>query len=273
VVWLQLTGREPTIDPLFPEVYRYAFGAGMMLDILTNGSRLASPAVLGLLAECPPRDITVSVYGATEASYDGLTRRRGSFRAFSRGLAAAGEAGLPVKLSLFITKTNAHETALMQAMADQFGFRHDLYVNMSPTIYGGPETLPAQSVEYRRQRKVFTGCNAGHTFFHVDPHGNASICKIGRDPCIPLISDGLAGLQRLGGIADTLLGRQGGCTGCTLQGSCGTCMRLVQLYRKASAPLAPTASTGNQERRKPHDHRPRDRPATRHSPRRCRLHR
>jgi len=238
VVWLQLTGGEPTIDPLFPDVYRRAFEFGMMLTILTNGSRLASPKILELLTACPPHDITISVYGATEASYDALTRRRGSFKAFTRGLAAACEAGLPVKLSLIITKTNAHETAQMQALADRLGVRHDLYVNMSPTIYGGPETLPAQSLEHRRQRKVFTGCNAGHTFFHVDPHGNASICKIGRDPSVPLLETGTDGLRQLSAIADSLLLRQGGCTGCTLQASCGTCMPLAQLYRKAKAPLA-----------------------------------
>ena len=238
VVWVQLTGGEPMIDPLFPDVYRRAHELGMMLTILTNGSRLAAPKILDLLTGCPPHDITISVYGATEASYDALTRRRGSFKAFSKGLAAACEAGLPVKLSLIITKTNAHEAGQMQALADRLGVRHDLYVNMSPTIYGGPETLPAQSLEHRRKRKVFTGCNAGHTFFHVDPHGTASICKIGRDPSIPLITEGVDGLRRLGAIADSLLVRQGGCTGCTLQGTCGTCMPLVQLYRKANAPLA-----------------------------------
>jgi hypothetical protein len=114
----------------------------------------------------------------------------------------------------------------------------DEYVNMVPTIYGGAETLPSQSKEHLRKRKVFTGCNAGHTFFHVDPHGNASICKVGRDPSVPLIQEGAQGLRRLGGIADGLLLRQGGCSGCSLQASCGTCMPLVQLYRKAKAPLA-----------------------------------
>lgn len=109
---------------------------------------------------------------------------------------------------------------------------------MAPTIYGGPESLPAQSVEHLRKRKPFTGCNAGHTFFHVDPHGLASICKVGRDPQIPLMEEGVEGLRRLGAIADSLLLRQGGCTGCTLSGTCGTCMPLVTLYRKAKAPLS-----------------------------------
>ncbi|MGH3548162.1 MAG: hypothetical protein ACRDQU_08615, partial [Pseudonocardiaceae bacterium] len=100
------------------------------------------------------------------------------------------------------------------------------------------ESLPAQSQEHLRTRKPFTGCNAGHTFFHVDPHGMASICKVGRDPQIPLLEEGVEGLARLGGIADGLLLRQGGCAGCTLSGSCGTCMPLVTLYRKAKAPLS-----------------------------------
>jgi MoaA/NifB/PqqE/SkfB family radical SAM enzyme len=226
------------IDRLFPEVYGRAYELGMMLTILTNGSRLWRPDILELLTCRPPQDITISVYGASEASYDGLTRRRGSFKAFSRGLAAGVAAGLPLKLSLIVTKTNAHEVGQMRAMAERIGLSYDLYVNMSPTIYGGPETLPAQSMEHRRKRKVFTGCNAGHSFFHVDPHGMASICKVGREPNIPLMVEGVEGLRRLGEIADSLLMRQGGCAGCSLQGTCGTCMPLVQLYRKAKAPLA-----------------------------------
>jgi hypothetical protein len=71
----------------------------------------------------------------------------------------------------------------------------------------------------------------------VDPHGKASICKIGRDPNIDLLAEGVEGLRRLGGIADGLLARQGGCSGCSVQGSCGTCMPLVQLYRKAKSPM------------------------------------
>jgi hypothetical protein len=74
--------------------------------------------------------------------------------------------------------------------------------------------------------------------FHVDPHGMASICKVGREPQIPMLAEGIDGLRRLGGIADSLLLRQGGCTGCSLSETCGTCMPLVKLYRKAQAPLA-----------------------------------
>jgi uncharacterized Fe-S cluster-containing radical SAM superfamily protein len=238
VLWLQLTGGEPMIDRLFPDVYGRACELGMIPSILTNGSRLSSPAILGPLTASRPHRITISVYGATAESYDGLTRRRGSFRLFWKGLHAAHEAGLPLALSMIVTRHNAHEVPQMRAIADRLGVPVDEYVNMTPTIYGGAETLPAQSAAHLRKRKPFTGCNAGHTFFHVDPHGMASICKVGRDPQVNLMETGAEGLRQLGGIADGLLLHQGGCTGCTLQGTCGTCMPLVQLYRKAKAPLA-----------------------------------
>jgi MoaA/NifB/PqqE/SkfB family radical SAM enzyme len=237
VLWLQLTGGEPMVDRLFAAVHTKAYELGMMVEILTNGSRLANPKMLDLLTTYRPSKMSLSVYGATAETYDGLTRRPGSFRKFMRGLSAAHEAGFQLDLSLIITNHNAHELHLMRQLAERFGLRHREYANMSPTIHGGAESLPSQSPQFLSKRAPFTGCDAGHTSFHVDPFGRASICKIGRDPNIDLVREGPQGLQRLGAISDDLLRRQGGCTGCTLQGTCGTCMPLVQLYRKAKAPL------------------------------------
>jgi len=238
VVWLQLTGGEPLIDRYFHEVYCHAYELGMMISISSNGSNLSDSRVLDLLTAHRPYRLTLSVYGASEASYDGQTQRRGSFVRFSRGLAAAHEAGLPIKLSLIVTRDSAHEVDQMKALADSYGLPYHVYANMSPTIQGGAESLPSQSPEHMTRRAVFTGCNAGHTHYHVDPMGKASICKVGRDPNVDLINEGVDGLRKLGAIGDSLLTRQGGCSGCTLSGSCSTCMPLASLYRQASAPLA-----------------------------------
>ena len=48
-----------------------------------------------------------------------LVRRPGAFRLFSRGMAAALEAGLPLRLNIVLTKTNAHEQEAMIAMAER----------------------------------------------------------------------------------------------------------------------------------------------------------
>ena len=57
--------------------------ASAMLHVSTNGSLVINPHILELLATCPPYRITVSAYGAIEASYDALVRRSGAFRRFA----------------------------------------------------------------------------------------------------------------------------------------------------------------------------------------------
>jgi MoaA/NifB/PqqE/SkfB family radical SAM enzyme len=197
-------------------------------------------------AQTKPYRLTLSIYGATAEAYDSVTRRPGSFVKFSRGLSAAHDAGLPINLNVIVVRQNAHQVTQMTTMAERLGLPHHVFSNISPTIYGGSESLPAQSVEHRRKRRGFTGCNVGHTFFHVDPHGRASICKVGRDPQIDLIAEGIEGLARLGGIADALMLRTGGCSGCQLSGSCTVCRPLAKLYQQAKAPaghLLPARTT------------------------------
>lgn len=118
-----------------------------------------------------------------------------------RGLDAAREAGLPVNLNLIVTQHNDHEVTEMQALAENRGLPYATYSNISPTIHSGAETLPSQSAQFLRSRKPFTGCGAGHTHFHVDPHGKASICKVGRDPNVDLMTEGISGLSKLGALA------------------------------------------------------------------------
>jgi MoaA/NifB/PqqE/SkfB family radical SAM enzyme len=238
VVWLQITGGEPTIDKDFADAYRLAFELGMMLTVSTNGSRLWRPDLLELFTALPPYRLVISLYGATEAAYDGLTRRRGSYKAFRRGIAAAIEAGLPVRLNIVVTDVSADETTAMTALAREWGVPHNVYTNMTPTIYGGAGPLLAQSAEHLRTRKAFTGCNAGHTFFHADPHGLVSICKVGRDDQVDLMREGLDGLRRLGAIADRLMLRTGGCSGCQLAGTCRVCRPLAKQYQQAKASAA-----------------------------------
>lgn len=238
VVFIQLTGGEPTIDPLFIETYERAFALGMMISISTNASKLYDPRVLDMFRRCPPYRVTISVYGATETSYDTLVRRRGAFKRFIKGLDAVTEAGLRVRMNPVVTRTNEHEVTAMEEMARERGHQYHTYVNMTPTFFGTGEPLVVQSKEYIRKRTTFTGCNAGHTFFHADPHGMASICKIGRDDAIPLVEEGIDGLARLGAIADRLMLRTGGCSGCSLSGTCSTCPPLARQYHNSKAPRA-----------------------------------
>jgi hypothetical protein len=96
----------------------------------------------------------------------------------------AVEARLNIALSLIIVRDNAHEVEAMRNRARELdvGFRE--YASISPTIHSTAEPLPSQAPQYLTNRAPFTSCPAGVTFFHADPFGRPSICKVGRDPNI-----------------------------------------------------------------------------------------
>ncbi|MFJ9729456.1 radical SAM protein [Streptomyces sp. NPDC101209] len=238
VIWLQMTGGEPLTDPDFPAAYLLAYELGMQVEILSNGSRLHKDHILNLLRAYPPTKLTLSLYGATAETYDAVTRNRGAFHRFSRGLRLAIDAGLNIELSLIVVRANEHEIGDMRGWARSLGLKFRQYANISPTIHGTAEPLPSQSPQHLTHRQSFTGCPAGVTFFHADPFGRASICKVGRDPNVDLIAEGVDGLTRLGSIAESLMLRPGGCSGCTLSGTCRVCRPMAKIFQEAKAPLA-----------------------------------
>ncbi|MFH9852155.1 radical SAM protein [Streptomyces althioticus] len=234
VLWLQITGGEALIDPQFAAAYEYATGLGMMIQVSTNGSQLHKVRMQELFARLRPYRLTVSLYGATGVTYDAVTRNRGAFDRFTRGLDASRAAGLPLRINIIVAEENAHEVDdMVRLVEDRWGFPYQVFTNMSPTIDGEAKPLASQAQKYVRARRIFTGCNAGHTFFHVDPHGIASVCKIGRDPSVNLMTEGLTALPRLGGIAESLQLRTGGCSGCSKVGTCRTCRPLAKLHQEA----------------------------------------
>jgi MoaA/NifB/PqqE/SkfB family radical SAM enzyme len=237
VLWFQIAGGEPLIDPDFIPVYEQAHDAGMMVEILTNGSRLARPDILATLAARRPHKVTVSMYGASAATADALTNTRGAFKNMYTGLIAAAEAGLPVEVTIIVTKHNVDDLDAMRTLIAGLGLPSKEYGSISPTYTGNGKTLDAQAPGYLDKSAVFAGCPAGHTSFHVDPHGMATMCKVGRDNPINLLIEGPQGLLRLPGIADAQMLRTGGCSGCSLSSTCRVCRPMARVYQEAKAPL------------------------------------
>lgn len=75
----------------------------------------------------------------------------------------------------------------------------------------------------------------------------ASICKVGRQEQVDLIAEGPEGLRKLAATADKMVTWNDGCTGCTLQKTCGTCVPLAALYRQANAPLQAYCQHGSSD--------------------------
>jgi radical SAM protein with 4Fe4S-binding SPASM domain len=107
-MWCLLTGGEPLLRKDFPDIYLALKKLGLLVSVFTNAC-LVTPEHVELFKKHPPRDIEVTVYGATEATYERVTRRPGSFRAFRRGLDLLLEAGVKVSLKAMALRSNVHE--------------------------------------------------------------------------------------------------------------------------------------------------------------------
>ena len=76
---VRFTGGEPLIRDDFAELYLFARRLGLKVLLFTN-ARGVTPEIADLLARVPPLELVeVSVYGMSARTYDGATRRRGSY--------------------------------------------------------------------------------------------------------------------------------------------------------------------------------------------------
>jgi radical SAM protein with 4Fe4S-binding SPASM domain len=83
---VRFTGGEPLLRDDFQEVYLFARRLGMRVLIFTN-ARLITPEIADLFAKIPPLEkIEVTVYGMTCESYEAVSRVKGSYDQFWRGL-------------------------------------------------------------------------------------------------------------------------------------------------------------------------------------------
>ena len=107
-IWVLISGGEPLMRKDFPEIYMLLKRKGLLVSVFTNATLVRSEHV-ELFRKYPPRDIEVSVYGATRETYERVTRRPGSWDAFLRGLRLLEEGGVRVRLKAMALRSNHHE--------------------------------------------------------------------------------------------------------------------------------------------------------------------
>jgi radical SAM protein with 4Fe4S-binding SPASM domain len=193
-MWCLLTGGEPLLREDFEEVYLALKRLGLLVSLFTNAC-LVTPAHAELLRRYPPRDLEVSVYGATRETYERVTRRPGSWDAFVRGLDLLMGSGVPVRLKAMALRSNAHELAEMSAFCrahtkDYYRFdpllhlRFDGDAARNEEIFAerlSPEEVVAvERADEERFGALERGCQDGKLIFPADDHAalhpDGSVC-------------------------------------------------------------------------------------------------
>lgn len=200
-LYLVITGGDPMMRKDFPEIYVHAKKQGMLVTVFCDGV-LVSEKIVELFKEWPPRQVEISLYGATQETYEKVTRVKGSYPKCIRGIERLLSAGIKVSLKTVLMTVNQHELEDMRAIAQGYGceFRFDSAIfPCLPDASKEPLELrvdPKKAVElelkdpkmreswikYHEKRKdtapaeTLYKCGAGMTGFYIGPFGDMSPC-------------------------------------------------------------------------------------------------
>ena len=136
-----LTGGEPSLSDLIPEITRYAVRKNLHVRMITNGSRLANMDVAQAYHDAGLRHFHVSVHSCREDIEDFLTGVKHSFSLAMRALENLGKTGAVVNINTVINKFNAdHLDENVKYFTTRFPFiRHFVWNNLDPSM-GRAET-------------------------------------------------------------------------------------------------------------------------------------
>jgi MoaA/NifB/PqqE/SkfB family radical SAM enzyme len=146
-----LTGGEPSLSPIIPDITRYAIERGLHVRMITNGSKIADPAVARRFVDAGLHHYHVSIHSCREDVEDFLTGVKGSFAlamkalenlaALDAELKSRGEAGVTVNINTVINAFNCdHLDENVRSFTARFPFlRHFVWNNLDPSM-GRAET-------------------------------------------------------------------------------------------------------------------------------------
>jgi len=204
-LYLLLTGGEPLLRTDFKEIYLYAKRKGFLIALFTNGT-LVDDKTVELLSKYPPFVVEISLYGATEETYEKVSRVKGSYEKCINGIIRIVDSGIKLKLKSMAMTINQHEIETMDKMAQQWGceFRFDPIITkrLENSYFSNPEqyrlspedvvqldkTFPKRMEAWQKFCDKFIGytpsddrlykCGAGITMIHINPYGFAKGCMM-----------------------------------------------------------------------------------------------
>lgn len=128
-----LTGGEPFLHPDFQEIYSGMANRGMQVSINTNGT-LIDERTAAWLGEMPPTRINITLYGASEASYENLCGDGDAYRKVRNAVQWLKKYRIPVKFNTSITAYNIQDLEALIRYADEMEIPIQTAAYMFPPI-------------------------------------------------------------------------------------------------------------------------------------------
>ena len=133
MLFLLITGGEPFLWPQFWELYEALSEMGFLITINTNAS-LIDDEVIRRLRKNPPKRLHITLYGASDATYEALCGVKGVFGKIDETIRKLKEAGILVKLNSSVTPSNVEDMEAIIQYAKEQDLRLDMATYMFPPI-------------------------------------------------------------------------------------------------------------------------------------------
>lgn len=132
LVFLLLTGGEPTLRPDFPEILSGLKRMGLLISVNSNGFLLQGELRERILRD-PPHRFNITLYGSSNETYEALCGIP-AYDTVLRNIRALREAGVDVKLNLTLTPQNCEDWEKITATAKELGVHLQTATYLFPPV-------------------------------------------------------------------------------------------------------------------------------------------
>ncbi len=145
-----LTGGEPLLHPEFKEIFSGMQKMGMQVSINSNGTMI-DEEMAKWFSECTPTRINITLYGASEKSYQDLCGDGNAFNKVRAAVDHLQKYHIPIKFNASITPQNYHELKLIMDYAESVHVPLQIATYMFPPLRRD-ETMIGKNVRLSPQQ-------------------------------------------------------------------------------------------------------------------------
>lgn len=199
---ITLSGGEPLTHPEFEKIYAGLCDMGLLVTVLTNGS-LIDDRIIKLFSEYPPYRVRITLYGASNETYERLCKTSGGFDRVMQSVEMLKASDIPFSFSFTETTENVADANAVKQIARRYDVPIIAAVDLEPAVRGAkseaellrvsPEDRPVfeedgshrpiehdESLLKATEEGLFTGlfskCRSYRTYFFIDWNGFMESC-------------------------------------------------------------------------------------------------
>ena len=216
VLFLTLSGGEIFTRSDFLDIYMYIKKKGFLVELFSNGLAITDE-IIEVLRMYPPLLIDISIYGASESTYETVTGITGAFRKVIDNCKKIKAAGIRMSLKSPVLKENRDEINAMRQIAEEIGVPFCVSYEIDVTIdndnitknhqlsmkdmlicefndfllYGNEKNNTDTDLDgiYEIEKDSLFICNVAQGSFIIDYEGNMCPCMKFRHRCKKLTKE------------------------------------------------------------------------------------